>query len=161
MLTCGKHRGELFVDVARDDRPYCAWVIREGGLGLSDFVSYLRAEHGGLVTIGKHKGLFFDELVHNHPDYCTWAMNLKDPSPPLRELAAYARMHVEDEEKERPAQRRRLGPYQCKICFISAVSFSVIVPCGHVVCDSCSPKLCVKCPFCRAPVDRNVQLFWP
>ena len=59
MLHCGKHREQRFVDVAKIDRPYCAWVLREGGPAFGPFSDYLRSQHGGVMSVGKYKGHFF------------------------------------------------------------------------------------------------------
>ena len=59
MLHCGKHREQRFVDVAKIDRPYCAWVLREGGSAFGPFSDYLRSQHGGVMSVGKYKGHFF------------------------------------------------------------------------------------------------------
>ena len=35
------------------------------------FATYLKQQHGGLMTVGKHAGKFFDELMKEDPD-CSW-----------------------------------------------------------------------------------------
>ena len=53
---------------------------------------------------------------------------------------------------------------QCRLCFDKAVGM-VLLPCAHVVCDSCRAHLFagrrpVCCPFCRQCVECAMQFFW-
>ena len=95
MLRCGRHKGKSFHEVARTDRPYCAWVLRLCSLGddvspgLSAFAAYLRREHGGVLPFGAHKGSFFDEMLKDHPDYCSWVVRLPDASHTMQAFADY------------------------------------------------------------------------
>ena len=173
MLHRGKHRGQRFVDVSKDDRPYCAWVLREGGPAFGPFAEYLRSQHGGVMSVGKYKGQFFRDIWRQDPEYCAWALELIDPGPALRSFIEYLNAQALDplptiggEQQDggrdgTPARKRRCctaGPCQCNICFAMAADHACI-PCGHVVCGMCASKLRAGCPFCRATIDRCVKLF--
>ena len=173
MLHSGKHKGHRFVDVAQEDRSYCAWVLRDGGPSFSSFAAYLRRQHGGVMVVGKHKGQFYDEIVLHDAEYCAWAVSVIDPGPALHEFIEYVNAQALDplptiggEQQDggregTPARKRRCctaGPCQCNICFAMAAGRACI-PCGHVLCGICASKLCVGCPFCRATIDRCVKLF--
>ena len=75
MLRCGKFRGHTHEHVKKQDRGYCAWVLRaqrEKQLltrDLRKFADHLKKQHGGVLTVGSHKGKFFDEVLAKHPDY--------------------------------------------------------------------------------------------
>jgi len=82
MLRCGKFRGHTHEHVKKQDRGYCAWVLRaqrEKQLltrDLRKFADHLQKQHGGVLTVGSHKGKFFDEVLAKHPDYGDWAGTL-------------------------------------------------------------------------------------
>ena len=173
MLHRGKHRGQRFVDVAKDGRPYCAWVLREGGPAFGPFAEYLRSQHGGVMSVGKYKGQFFRDIWRQDPEYCAWALELIDPGPALRSfieyvnaLALYPLPTIGGEQQDgggdgtQMSKRRccTAGPCQCNICFAMAADQDCI-PCGHVLCGVCAPKMRVGCPFCRAKIDKCAKLF--
>ena len=174
MLHCGKHRGKRFVDVAKVDRPYCAWVLRDGGPAFGPFSDYLRSQHGGVMNVGKYKDQFFRDVLQQDPEYCTWAVELTDPGPALRSFIEYLQDQARDPlpknidgeqqdgggEGEHTQKRRRCaaGPCQCNIC-CSGAAYHACIPCGHVMCGVCASKLRAGCPFCRSAIDRCVKLF--
>ena len=167
MLHCGKHREQRFVDVAKIDRPYCAWVLREGGPAFGPFSEYLRSQHGGVMSVGKYKSHFFHDIRRQDPEYCSWAMGLIDPGPALCEYIEYVGgskpPHGHGEGENTPVRSKQgcaAGPCQCNICF-SDVADHACIPCGHVLCGACAAKLRGGCPFCRAAIDRCMKLFLP
>ena len=167
-------QGKQFVEVARDDRPYCAWVLADGGPAFARFKSYLRRVHGGVLMVGKHKGLFFDEILHNNPEYCRWAMALTNPSQSLSGLIDYLvekpisppplcdKGQHEEESASPLLKHRRLDfdMHECKVCNDGDADHAII-PCGHIVCAVCVNRICGTCPFCRAPTHQHVKLFVP
>ena len=68
MPRVGKHRGLSFEEVAKSDRSYCSWILREQPHGLRKIYKYLVETHGGLLHIGKHKGKYFKEVMVE--DFC-------------------------------------------------------------------------------------------
>ena len=60
LLRQGKHVGRTFEDVAKEDRSYVEWALREGRSGelspnLAAFAQYVKTEFGGLMTVGRTK----------------------------------------------------------------------------------------------------------
>lgn len=50
------------------------------------------------------------------------------------------------------------GALTCKICVYACID-SLLVPCGHTLCESCGVK-CIECPFCRKKVERMQKCFF-
>ncbi len=137
MLRCGKYKGKAFEEVAREDRLYCAWVLRlsEGGSrNLMAFAEYLKKEHGGVLPFGAHKGAFFDELLREQPGYCTWAVDLASPSKSMQTFAEYVKKHASEVAKdEHPKKKaRQCGEICCRICMDRSIN-TALSPCGHVI----------------------------
>ena len=164
MLTCGKHRGKSYAEVAAQDRGYCAWVLSDGPCGseFQGFASYLRSKHGGVLKVGRHKGLSFNEAWAKERDYCYWAASLESPGQPMKAFAAFARAKMKQEggDTEEPERKRmRSQTFQCQICFDATVR-NVLVPCGHMLCPGCAGQIRTnKCPFCRCAVQQIVKTF--
>eukprot|EP01026_Neomeris_dumetosa_P051700 TRINITY_DN4551_c0_g1_i1.p3 TRINITY_DN4551_c0_g1~~TRINITY_DN4551_c0_g1_i1.p3 ORF type:complete len:206 (-),score=33.46 TRINITY_DN4551_c0_g1_i1:675-1292(-) len=60
--------------------------------------------------------------------------------------------------EEADAQSKRLGDFQCLLCFERPVQVA-LVPCGHSnLCRKCSRKL-TTCPFCRKQITRRQRLY--
>ena len=163
MLRCGKHKGQRFVDIARHDRLYCAWVVRDGGPAFGEFAAYLRSHHGGILHVGKYKGHFYDEVTRLDPEYCEWALSLIDPGPPLYDFIEYVRAHATNGGKQETAGESHepsACACQCKIC-CSETADHALTPCGHVLCGECASRLHGDCPFCRTPIGKCVKLYMP
>ena len=164
MLTCGKHRGKSYAEVAARDRGYCAWVLSDGPSGseFQGFANYLRRTHGGVLKVGRHKGMSFHEAWAKERDYCYWAASLESPGEPMKAFAAFARAKVKQEggDTEEPERKRmRSQTFQCQICFDATVR-NVLVPCGHMLCPGCAGQIRTsKCPFCRCAVQQIVKTF--
>jgi len=80
MLRSGKFRGHTHEHVKKQDKGYCAWVLRarrekqtQLPRDLRKFADHLKTQHGGVLTVGVHKGKFFDEVLKTSPDYGEWA----------------------------------------------------------------------------------------
>ena len=95
MLKHGKHSGAPYQQVAAEDRKYCAWVLREEresnqlSHNMKAFATYLKQQHGGLMTVGKHAGKFFNELMKEDPEYAIWVQSSAQPSAAMKEFAEY------------------------------------------------------------------------
>ncbi|KAM8776350.1 LOW QUALITY PROTEIN: baculoviral IAP repeat-containing protein 7 [Rhynchonycteris naso] len=81
-----------------------------------------------------------------------------DPEPPSSRRETPSEGAREPGAQSTEDQLQRLREEQtCKVCLDRAVSI-VFVPCGHLVCAECAPKLQL-CPICRAPIHSCVRTF--
>ncbi len=54
--------------------------------------------------------------------------------------------------------KSKLSPNICGVCYENHIN-RVCVPCGHVFCDGCVPKLRGKCASCNINYDTVIKLF--
>ena len=152
MLRVGKHRGLSFEEVAKNDRSYCSWILREQPHGLRKIYKYLVETHGGLLHIGKHKGKYFKEVMVEDEDYCEWVMSLRGGDPGgFKDFIHYMLKNPPVEEP--PTKKHRVDEQSCKICYQDEID-TVFVPCGHVVaCSTCAERIQDKpCPIYKSGV---------
>ena len=155
LLLQGKHVGRTFEYVAREDRSYVEWAVREsvgGSLSrnLASFVQYVKIAYGGLLTMGKHRGRYFVEIVQNDPQYAHWCGSASCPSDfsNLKEFAAYA---LEGRATGGCSSKRGEESLtkKCTICLERPLG-AAWIPCGHTVaCYECAIALDRRCPICR------------
>ena len=174
MLRYGKHRGVSFADVLKNDRPYCAWVIKVPGLPqwLKSFRKFMLHHAGGIIEIGMHRLSTYHEIYTKQAEYCDWAVALPDPNSGMKEFVNYVvlRRAVEAEDEETvddaeppPKKARtkdRVCTSECHICMSEPIN-SVLIPCGHLAaCLSCARRCEGKrCPICRELVLVVLQTF--
>ena len=140
MLKHGKHSGAPYQKVAAEDRKYCAWVLREEresnqlSHNMKAFATYLKQQHGGLMTVGKHAGKFFDELMKEDPEYAIWVQSLAQPSAAMKEFSEYIaeqqQIREDDQNRKRPRDEGNDG--KCIVCLDRALT-AAYIPCGHCV----------------------------
>ena len=150
----GKYTGHSFEKVARDDRCYSAWALREeqGGdlsRNLASFVKFVKEKHGGVVGVGKHRGVYFSEVAKTDPEYVEWCASLTNPGMALKELADYAKGEEEDSSKKRKREDQGLKG-TCVICLEQPLG-ACFIPCGHTTtCYTCAVNITDRrCPICR------------
>ncbi|XP_072014159.1 E3 ubiquitin-protein ligase MYLIP-like [Amphiura filiformis] len=51
------------------------------------------------------------------------------------------------------------GAMQCKVCMDALLS-TALLPCGHLVCESCADRL-DSCPQCRAAIEQRLRVYLP
>ena len=160
LLLQGKYVGREFKDVAKEDRSYVEWALREEKSGelspnLAAFVCYVKHTFGGIMTVGKHKDLYFTELVEKDPDYASWCSTVGAPGDVLREFADW---HVRagptacsSTRVDKEADDNNSCGKKCMFCLEKPMS-SAWVPCGHMVaCYGCATSMPhpQRCPICR------------
>ena len=108
-LRVGKHAGCSFGDVVRQDRDYCAWILRAGRLvkPLVPFAKFLEKEYGGMLEVGRYKGEWYKKVLEDDLDYCAWAASLDDPSPSLASFSGWCRDQLGAARREPPAKKPR------------------------------------------------------
>ena len=150
----GKYIGQCFEKVAREDRSYSAWALREEqgshlSRNLANFVKYVKEKHGGVVRAGKHRGVYFNEVAQSDPDYVDWCASLTNPGVALKELAEYARGEKEESNKKQKREEQCLSG-TCIICFEQPLA-ACFIPCGHTTtCYACAANITDRrCPICR------------
>jgi hypothetical protein len=47
---------------------------------------------------------------------------------------------------------------ECAVCFEELIKRAALIPCGHILCDQCAPKL-KDCPFCRTAILSHLKIF--
>ena len=140
MLKHGKHSGAPYQQVAAEDRKYCAWVLREEresnqlSHNMKAFATYLKQQHGGLMTVGKHAGKFFNELMKEDPEYAIWAQSLAQPSAAMKEFAEYIaeQQQIREDDQNRKRPRDEANDGKCIVCLDRALT-AAFIPCGHCV----------------------------
>ena len=140
MLKHGKHSGAPYQQVAAEDRKYCAWVLREErdsnqlSHNMKAFATYLKQQHGGLMTVGKHAGKFFNELMKEDPEYAIWVQSLAQPSAAMKEFAEYIaeQQQIREDDQNRKRPRDEASEGKCIVCLDRALT-AAFIPCGHCV----------------------------
>ena len=157
LLLQGKYLGQTFEDVARKDRSYSEWALREGKCGelspnLAAFVVYLKAEFGGIMTVGKHKDKYFTELLEADPGYADWCETAGVHGNVLREFADYAaqvKAATVSDKRRGDDDNNDNGAKKCMFCLEKPLN-AAWIPCGHMVaCYECARHMEKRCPICR------------
>ena len=160
LLVQGKYVGRTFEYVAREDRSYVEWALREERSGelstnLAAFVGYVKHAYGGILTVGKHKGLYFTELMEKDPEYADWCRTIGSPGDILRAFADWQARKgppkaCSDTHKASKDDDTVFGR-KCMFCLEKPMS-AAWIPCGHMVaCYSCATSMphSQRCPICR------------
>ena len=154
LLRQGKHVGRTFEDVAKEDRSYVEWTLREGRSGelspnLAAFAQYVKTEFGGLMTVGKHKDRYFSELLDADPGYADWCRTAATGGNVLSEFADYAaRARTSNTRNDDDDHGKSFGK-SCMFCLEKPVN-AAWIPCGHTVsCYECARHMEGRCPICR------------
>ncbi len=136
MLQCGKYKGLLFAEAAALDKPYSGWVMSlpTSANTFQKFSTYLRINHGGVLSVGKHRGKYFDEVREHDHEYTEWVVSLGDPAASLGELAEYIRRR--ENKRNNDDADDSAADFVCKICLVTPVK-TVLLPCAHMTCVFC------------------------
>ena len=68
------------------------------------------------------------------------------------------RNSVQSKTSGSPARKTTSTEFECPICFQGDGHETALIPCGHVVCNTCTSKIS-RCPFCRRLIHRELRLF--
>ncbi len=166
-LSCGKHAGRTFEEVAGADKPYCDWVLRSGRQArpLTAFGKFLEKRFGGVLRVGRYKGSWFQKVIEEDPSYVEWAAELNEPGPHLSAFVRWSReqLGIAEHAPEPPPLKKPRNEEDaptCKICFSDPVG-CVLLPCGHTTCRRCSKNFkAKKCPFCREIVFEAALVYF-
>lgn len=75
-----------------------------------------------------------------------------------RKQAAMATREAQDHAERK--QQEQEDKLQCPICCTRTVN-TVMVPCGHTLCNLCANMRTDKCHLCRAPITGVNKFFFP
>ncbi|KAJ7566796.1 hypothetical protein O6H91_02G118900 [Diphasiastrum complanatum] len=72
-----------------------------------------------------------------------------------------AALSLEQEKADAASKEIELlkSAWSCRVCLSLEVD-TMILPCGHVLCQRCSSAVS-KCPFCRRPISKALQMYRP
>ena len=134
------------------------------GLILPSQIEDLKAQYSCSVKTRGRQGVH-----HSLKVYKTVTMRGPDPhSYLLQEATLKAIEYVEKNATaaEPPPKKARVDrgniEMECGVCNEQS-TMQALVPCGHLVCQTCSskPQVTKKCPFCKQPTTGLQVLFKP
>jgi len=84
----GKHKGELIVDVAKNDPEYCQWVCKNTEASIIRELELLVDVDAIYLTFGKHRNKTLDSVFKEDPkyfDYLKQSQYIKEKRPDILE----------------------------------------------------------------------------
>ncbi|CAE8602235.1 unnamed protein product [Polarella glacialis] len=109
-VTFGKHKGQSFAQVLKDDPDYCSWVLgacqeKDVAGALKRLGKFIKKNGEGIgikkidtVGFGKYRGMTFQEVKDADPSYCEWVVTKADDpsaSSGIKNLAAFIKKERE------------------------------------------------------------------
>ena len=105
---------------------------------------------GGCAGLSSHVCTFLHpptdaEIKHKHDEALQKEKN----------RAGALKAELDKMQRDKPKVEASL----CVICLTEQRS-NIAIPCGHqCVCGVCMPRVCLRCPLCRAGVEQWVKVF--
>ena len=93
----------------------------------------------------------FNEKIHNIISNTNWGSHFEKAKDVWQHLSLNRKVLQE-------LHRTIGGQTGCRICFNKQVS-TVLVPCGHVLCETCAGEVC-NCPFCHASFCSKQSIYF-
>ena len=163
VLPFGKHRGQYFEEVRRDDPEYCAWargLLSPTGT-MKSFVDYLNSQGPAPEESS------LDESSLETISYSDMSEGREDEGAVGNDMSISA-------QEENCVAKQTSGAYPadnvgsdkpgassaCAVCLVAPVVIA-FAPCGHkAVCSACGARFLRKpCPICRKAVTMALRIY--